>query len=147
MATEQTPKPCGGPEHRQFDFWLGEWDVFDPQGELVGRNRIARLFDACALREEWEGVSGSRGTSLNVYAAEAGHWHQTWVDASGGLLLLDGGLRGDTMVLEGTTRGVAHRISWSRIDGDPDQVRQLWKTSADGGTTWETAFDGRYRRR
>jgi hypothetical protein len=39
-----------------------------------------------------------------------------------------------------------HRITWSRIDGDSDRVRQLWETSRDGGETWSVAFDGEYRR-
>jgi hypothetical protein len=32
------PKPpaCIAPEHRQFDFWLGEWEVRGPAGKLVG---------------------------------------------------------------------------------------------------------------
>jgi hypothetical protein len=139
-------RPCSEPEHRQFDFWLGEWEVRDPEGTLVGHNRISRLFDGCGLLEEWRGVSGLRGTSLNVYAAGRGHWHQTWVDAGGTLLLLDGGLRDGAMVLEGTTPGPRHhRISWSLVDGDPDRVRQLWETSPDG-QAWSVLFDGRYKR-
>jgi tetratricopeptide (TPR) repeat protein len=26
-------RPCSGAEYRQFDFWLGEWDVFNPNGQ------------------------------------------------------------------------------------------------------------------
>jgi hypothetical protein len=140
------------PEHRQFDFWLGEWEVRSPEGKVVGHNRVTRLFDATGLREEWAGASGLRGTSLNLYDAARGRWHQTWIDSSGTVLLLDGGLRDGTMVLVGESPAdgdpeatVRHRISWSLIDGDPDQVRQHWETSADGAS-WETAFDGRYRR-
>ncbi len=136
---------------RQFDFWLGVWEVREPNGSLAGRNRIERLFGDIGLHERWEGVSGLRGTSYNIFAH--GRWHQTWVDSSGTLLLLDGGLRGDAMVLEGTTgsaddpgASLLHRISWSVMDGDPDRVRQHWEVSRDGGVSWETAFDGRYRR-
>jgi hypothetical protein len=39
-----------------------------------------------------------------------------------------------------------HRITWSRIDGDPDRLRQHWETSIDG-EVWQTLFDGRYARR
>jgi hypothetical protein len=144
--------PCSAPAHRQFDFWAGEWEVRDPEGAVVGRNRITHLFGGCALREEWEGASGFQGTSLNVHDAARGGWHQTWVDAAGSLLLLDGGLRDGTMVLEGTApareapgQQTRHRISWSLLDGDPDRLRQRWEASADGAT-WETVFDGRYSR-
>ena len=27
-------KPCASPLHRQFDFWLGLWDVTDPAGKF-----------------------------------------------------------------------------------------------------------------
>ena len=30
--------PCSAPEYRQFDFWLGEWEVQNPQGQVVGKN-------------------------------------------------------------------------------------------------------------
>jgi len=141
-------------ETRQFDFWLGSWEVRNPSGELAGHNRVEALYDGLVLQEHWEGAKGGRGTSFSLFSRGRGHWHQTWVDAGGMLLLLDGGLRDGAMVLEGTTpdleqpgRTLRHRISWSVMDGDPDQVRQHWETSADDGATWETAFDGRYRRK
>jgi hypothetical protein len=135
--------PCADPARRQFDFWLGEWQVHDPTGREVGHNRITALFDGCALREEWRGAGGVQGTSLNTYSAATGLWHQTWVDSSGDLLLLDGGLVEGAMVLEGTSGNARQRITWSV---EPDgTVRQLWETSTDGGA-WQTAFDGRYSR-
>ena len=141
-----------GAAYRAFDFWIGSWEVRDPEGVFVGRNRITRLFDGCALREEWRGVSGLHGTSLNLYVPSRGVWHQTWIDSAGNLLQLEGGLRDGAMVLEGVTadadapeRTVRHRVSWSIVDGDPDQVRQHWQVSTDA-EAWETVFDGRYRR-
>ena len=67
MATASVP--CSAPENRQFDFWLGEWDVTTPDGKLAGTNRITRILSGCALREEWSGAGGIRGTSLNVFDA------------------------------------------------------------------------------
>ena len=152
MSDERHSGPCAGPEHREFDFWIGAWDVFDPSGTRVGRNTISAVLDGCALHEQWKGVSGRRGTSLNTYAPGQGQWHQTWVDSAGTLLLLDGGIRDGAMVLEGRTppgedaaSAVRHRISWSVVNGDPDRVRQHWETSPDG-TAWQTAFDGLYLR-
>lgn len=139
--------------HRDFDFWIGEWEVTDPAGTPAGRNRIQQVFGGVGLSEHWEGAGGQLGTSLNVFSESRGHWHQTWIDSSGTLLQLDGGLRDGAMVLEGTTPGredpratVQHRISWSTMDGNPDLVRQHWEVSKDAGSTWETLFDGRYRR-
>jgi len=147
-------EPCAHPAHREFDFWIGEWDVHDADGTLAGRNLIEPLFGGCVLRETWNGTAGLRGTSLSMYSEGRRAWHQTWVDSSGSLLTLDGGLRDGVMVMEGSTPArddpavtLRHRISWAIIDGDPDRVRQHWQVSRDDGQTWETAFDGRYARR
>jgi hypothetical protein len=134
---------------RDFDFWIGEWDVFGPLGRQVGTNTIASLFGGGAISEHWRGGGDVEGHSLNAYDASTGRWHQTWVDSTGGLLLLNGGLSGGSMVLEGTAPGAGgaperQRITWTPEDGG---VRQHWETSADDGATWLTAFDGHYRPR
>jgi hypothetical protein len=138
---------CQGPEHREFDFWEGEWTVRSPDGERLGRNRIRVVAGGCALREVWRGAGGSVGTSLNFRSGDSGRWHQVWVGGDGGILRLEGGLRDSRMVLEGDRPGrdVRDRISWTpRDDGT---VRQLWEISRDGGESWETVFDGIYERR
>ena len=126
-----------------FDFWLGEWEVHDPDGRLVGRNSITAPFDTGAIAEHWRG-GGVTGHSLSAWDAGRGCWHQTWVDSSGGVLLLDGGLRDGAMVLEGVDDGARQRITWTAAEDGG--VRQLWETSTDDGRTWTTAFDGRYSR-
>lgn len=150
MADAGRTTPCTSPQHRQFDFWLGEWEVRDPEGRLVGHNRITALYGGCALREEWRGRSGHRGTSLSAWAERRGLWHQTWVDSSGLVLLLDGGLLDGSMQLEGAAplpddpqRVVRHRIRWEPIEAD--RLRQHWQVARDG-EAWQTAFDGRYTR-
>jgi hypothetical protein len=126
-----------------FDFWLGEWDVYDPDGEHVGRNSITSPYTTGALAEHWRGDGGVEGHSLNAWDPERGCWHQTWIDSTGGVLLLDGGVREGAMVLTGVTADAQQRITWTSEDGG---VRQLWETSTDDGSTWSVAFDGRYRR-
>ncbi|HEY3202970.1 MAG TPA: hypothetical protein VGL03_04850 [Thermoanaerobaculia bacterium] len=144
MATASGP--CSAPENRQFDFWLGEWDVTTPDGKLAGANRITRILSGCALREEWSGAGGIRGTSLNVFDAGARRWRQTWVDEKGNVLFLTGELKGGKMLLEGEGPSrdgtLQNRISWSKLSNG--RVRQLWESSKDGGKTWKTVFDGTY---
>lgn len=140
------PRPCSSREHRQFDFWLGDWDV-GAAGTAAGTNRISEILGGCALREEWKGAGGLTGTSLNMWDAAERKWRQTWVDSQGSVLLLSGGRRADSMVLEGESPGgkggmVKNRISWSPLPAG--HVRQLWETSADGGKTWQAVFDGDY---
>jgi hypothetical protein len=150
--TEMTDEPTTDPA-RGFDFWLGTWDVFSPDGRRVGTNRIEALLEGRVLQEHWQGNGGITGTSLNARDATTGRWHQTWVDSSGSVLLLDGEPRHGGMVLEGLTPNEAdptlsdrNRITWTP-SADGDEVHQLWEVSADGGATWTIAFDGRYRRR
>lgn len=139
---------CDAAEHRQFDFWLGEWRVHTPDGKLAGTNRIERGYGGCVLHERYSTERGFAGESLNVYDRSRKLWHQTWVDNTGTLLLLEGGLRDGSMVLEGQTaaadgRTVKHRITWTpNADGS---VRQFWQ-STDAKGEWTTTFDGRYRR-
>ena len=126
-----------------FDFWLGEWEVHDPQGRHVGRNSVTAPFATGAVAEHWRGDGGVVGHSLSAWDAERGCWHQTWMDSTGGVLLLDGDVRGGAMVLEGIDADARQRITWT-VEGDA--VRQLWESSKDDGETWVVAFDGRYRR-
>ena len=147
-ADAQPPKPCTAPEHRQFDFWVGEWVVRNPAGKEAGRNRIEKSNDGCVLHERWtSSTSPYRGESLNVYDAPRKVWHQTWVDNGGLLLTLEGGLRDGAMVLEGERPAKGggrehHRIRWT--PGADGTLRQHWEVSGDDRRTWKTLFDGRY---
>ena len=149
----QTPPdtPCTGPEYRQFDFWLGNWEVRSPDGTLAGTNRIESILGGCAIRESWRGADGTSGTSLNAYDARDGRWHQFWVGGRGLVLRLTGGLENGKMLLSGTSPAaddpaiqVNHRISWQRTA--EGRVRQLWESSRDGGDSWKVVFDGTYTR-
>jgi len=149
-APTVAPKACAAPEHRQFDFWIGEWEVTTPNGTPAGRNRIESILDGCALSESWTGAKGGAGNSYNAYDRQTGRWHQTWVDNGGLVLRLDGVFADGKMILSGESRDssgarVLNRITWQRTA--PGAVRQLWETSRDGGGTWSVAFDGRYRKR
>ncbi len=147
---EPAPPPCSSPEHRQFDFWVGDWVVHRPDGARAGTNRIESILGGCVLSERWEGDGGSRGRSFNMFYEREGLWRQTWVDNSGGRLDLAGGLDGNRMVLAGETPGrdggrVRHRITWEPLAGG--RVRQHWQASDDGGENWRDAFVGVYSRR
>ncbi|MEX0893901.1 MAG: DUF4440 domain-containing protein [Gemmatimonadota bacterium] len=141
---------CRGPEHRQFDFWLGNWAVSDSAGQILGHNEITRVADGCGLYENWRGARGEGGVSVNTYDPALRRWTQRWVGA-GSTLWLEGGLVGADMVLSGTAprptpRGpVLDRITWTPL---PDgRVRQVWDVSSDGGQSWTRSFAGYYARR
>lgn len=144
------PKPCSTPEHRLFDFWMGEWEVRGPKGAVVGTNRIERIENGCALQENWAGTGGVTGRSINAYSSADRQWHQAWIGSDGQFLSLAGGLRGKEMVLEGksmdrASRPTIERVTWTPMPGG--SVRQFWQQSIDGGKTWTTSFDGTYTRK
>lgn len=146
VRAQETAPRCASEEFRQFDFWLGEWEVTDPDGNPVGRSRIERTLGGCVIQEHWD-AGQVRGTSLNIYDAPSGVWRQSWVDNRGVLLRIEGGLDGDAMRMRGERLGGdgktrVLRITWTPLD---DGVRQVQEVSEDGGTRWNVAFDGRYR--
>lgn len=149
MEAAQVSARVPDPAERQFDFWIGDWEVFSPKGDRVGENRISREIAGRVLVERYRGRKGYQGSSFNSYEPASRSWRQTWVDSEGLTLNLVGGIVDGRMVLTGSRRpetaGVQDRISWEpRQDGS---VRQLWESSKDGGKTWTVAFDGIYRRR
>lgn len=147
LSSVKTLAACEWPEARQFDFWIGDWEVKDHQGNTVGKNAIFPILDGCALSENWTSAAGNPGQSINFYDRAKKQWHQTWIDPTGAGLYLDGNLQDGKMVLEGTRpdkagNSVKQRISWTPM---PDgRVKQHWQTSKDGGQNWTTVFLGFY---
>ncbi|MGH8094161.1 MAG: hypothetical protein ACREIF_11935 [Chthoniobacterales bacterium] len=146
--TPSSPPACVAPEFRQFDFWLGKWNVTDPQGKLAGTSEISRVSEGCALREQWISASGKSGTSINYFDPLDQQWHQDWVGGNGTILHLRGALKEGAMVLSGESRGtkgtIINRITWTPLPGE--KVKQQWETSNNTGRSWTTIFVGIYER-
>jgi hypothetical protein len=139
------PASCTAPEFRQFDFFAGDWDTYDvgDSSKVVARNRVTSVLGGCALREVYEQGDGLLGESLSIYDASRRQWHQSWFTNRGGLLLLDGGLEGDRIVLTGEEKAADGtssllRAIWRRQER---AVRETAERSTDGGRTWAPVFD------
>jgi hypothetical protein len=144
-AAQPAAGHCDTPAYHQFDFWLGDWDTFDVgvHEPSQARNQVTRILGGCVVLERYTGSNGLIGESFSIYDATRKVWHQTWVTNRGHLLVVEGGMRDDRMLLEGRDRGadgkpVYIRVSWWRV---PDGVRERSVTSDDGGKTWKTQFD------
>jgi uncharacterized protein (TIGR02246 family) len=128
--------------YRQFDFWLGSWEVYDLRNDKAG---------------EWESANKQNGISyagksFNTYNAATRQWQQTWVDNVGGsneyltgkfeqnkieFLTAPFPLRKDTMAIR--------RLTFYNLS--EMKVRQHGEISKDNGKTWKTEYDLDYRRK
>lgn len=148
----QKPCKCCNAEFRQFDFWVGEWEVFAPNGNKVGVNTIELIQDSCVLLENWESTRGGTGTSFSYYNQKMKNWNQLWLDNSGGNLSIHGSFDDGNMVLyteeqysEKNKTNFQDRVTWT--DNSDGTVRQHWERTTDKGATWTTVFDGLYKRK
>ncbi len=140
---------CREAAQRQFDFWLGRWDV-TVGANAAGTNEITLEEDGCLLHEHWVGSRGGTGQSFNWFDRSTGLWHQVWVDNQGNGLQLAGRFSEGRLTLLGKAPGPDGRPQDQRLSFTPNAdgtVRQLWETSSDGGASWQVSFDGIYRRR
>jgi hypothetical protein len=141
---------CQAPEYRQFDFWAGDWDAYDADdpGRPAARVHVDPILDGCALREDYRGVNGLVGQSLNTFDAVRRVWHQSWVTNRGQLLVLEGELRDGRMTLRATEATPGGPVLWEGVwIPQPDgTVRETAKTSSDGGKSWKPAFDMIFRK-
>ncbi len=143
--------PCCSDTYRQFDFWLGSWEVYNKAGKKVGENRVVSMQDSCVLQENWVS-DGQTGTSYNFYNRQDSTWNQVYIDNSGYVLNLKGRFENNQMALwseklPGKKQNFyRHRITWAVL---PDgQVSQRWEIVEEGtGNILQTAFDGLYKRK
>ena len=103
------------------------------------------------MQENWTGVSGFTGTSLNYYNVRTKKWNQVWVDQSGSVLNLTGTYQNMQMILisdelysEKMAKTYQNRIIWTK--NEDGSVRQVWENTVDGGETWNIVFDGLYKK-
>jgi len=136
---------CAAATYRQFDFWAGDWDVFDVGNPIqVAHANVDLILDGCVLREDYQGTDGHKGQSFTIYDSARNVWHQTWVTNRGELLEIEGKLDAGVMILSGEDHAnhTLVRGWWKPVNGD---VRETAATSTDGGKTWKPWFDLLFR--
>jgi tetratricopeptide (TPR) repeat protein len=141
--------PCGTPEYRQFDFWLGNWEVRDPAGNVVGHNDVTLNLDGCMLMENWKSVAGHAGMSMNYFEPTDGTWNQIFIDNGGvpsGWPPLKGKLVDGKMVLS-SPDGVTPKTRWIWSKSGDGRVRQMAEQLGDDGKTWSVIWDSYYGKR
>ena len=147
---ERKKKPCMFlAEARQFDFWVGDWDVFNPAGQKVGTNSIQMFAGGCGIMENWKSAAGGDGKSINYYDANTQKWYQHWIGIDGGALRYAGNFSENAMRFEGDTvangKKALQKLTFFKLD--ENTVRQLAETSADEGKPWTITYDFKYVRK
>ena len=154
-AMDRNAHPCMyDPHSKEFDFWLGDWDV-RPRGNPAAppsRNTITKIHDGCVVLETY--VSGGyTGQSFNMRDPSVGRWNQTWVDKAGGLHVYYGEVRDGNMYYDGempdpnapTTKRIRARVTFFSFGAD--SVRQFSESTRDDGKTWFVNYDLIYTKR
>jgi len=150
------PNPCAAAEQRQFDFWVGEWDLTWPgpsQGAVGhGTNSVKRVLDSCVVQENFSGgdTMPLRGISVSLFDKNAGKWKQTWVDNEGAYLDFVGEFQNGQMILAREDvrpdgKKVIQRMVYKNIA--PDAFDWSWESSSDGGKTWQVMWPVHYKRK
>ena len=136
-ATTRTPG-CTEPERHQLDFWLGDWDTFEPEGapgDSQARAHVDSILDGCVVHELYEQADGLTGDSFLSYDSITKKWQQTWVTNFGAYMFLTGTFSDGVLTLEGTShtksRNLPHRITWTVEKGG---VRETGMMSTDAGS-------------
>ncbi|MBI4748337.1 MAG: hypothetical protein HY774_07590 [Acidobacteria bacterium] len=145
--------PTGLPsEARQFDFWLGRWNVAIPGINFPVQDVITSfgLGGGIAILEDFRAGAQPIGTSISLYSPKTGKWYQTWYDTDQLLIEMAGGVQDGNMIIQGPHFGTATgerllgRITFSRITAQ--NLDFLYEVSTDKGKTWQLSLSSRFTR-
>lgn len=149
-ATARRPaSSCRAAEYRSLDFWVGRWDVTNAKGQPAGTSTIEVVSDGCAIVERFAGPGRKYvGTGLHYFDTATRKWLQYFADN-----------RPMLTTMQGETIATGILYTWEIVDpkgaripkryavtAEADGVRQHGERSDDGGKTWVTEFDLRYKK-
>lgn len=156
-AQEETPPPpCTQEAAKQFDFWLGDWEVRrNSDNKLMGLDTIKKTLNGCVLEQHWRQQTADfqppgsdeflRGHSLTVFNALQPWpaWNQVWTDNGGNFFTLAGDFKDGKMQLESTAYArIKNRWVW--VPKDDGTIHNYGFYSNDFGVTWTKYFDITY---
>jgi len=147
-ASRATPplSPCDTPQHHQFDFWVGDWRVFDStDGQLVGFDRVEKLEAGCIVQQNLTLITdlyrrpgvAYRLDGIGVNRFDGERWLELWADNQWGAIALQGAPQADkamvmTSIVPSRNRDL--RLVWEKL---PDgSVRALQYVAPAGSGKW-----------
>jgi hypothetical protein len=154
-SVDSASAPCDTPQHHQFDFWVGDWQVFDAKtNQLVAFDHVEKHSHGCIVQQNLTMVTdlyrrqdvGYRMTGIGVNRFDGESWLELWADNQWGAIVLRGMPgAGKAMVLTTIipSRNRDLRLEWEkRPDGS---VRALQYVAPTGSGKWELYGDLIYR--
>lgn len=163
LVAAQAPSACPAPEARQFDFWIGEWNVVNrgltAEGWVeTGRatTKVFPVLDGCAIVELWRGTAWNRktlGFSVRNFNPETGKWFLllNWPDAGvpdfGSLEGVFNHGRGEFFLDATDAQGKPEKKRYTFSDATPDSLRWDAARSGDDGKSWTTYWIMEFTRR
>lgn len=159
---------CDAPGAREFDFWIGEWDVANrhrnpekPEDDTwyetgLGTDRVHAILDGCAIVEHWDGAlsfAHVRGFSVRAWDPEKRAWVLVlnWPSPRGPFFsVLEGGFEDGIGRFYNEVTGPDGnpvRVRYTFSDIGPDRLRWTGARSTDGGRAWRGFWRMEFRRR
>ena len=157
---------CTSPEARQFDFWIGEWNVrnLSPGATVesewvddgMATNRVYSINNGCGIIEHWEGIRKGRhmyGFSVRAFDTEQQKWVLVlnWPQPNqAGFGVLTGVFRhgrGEFFAKFQNAEEKPMLTRYSFADAAHDSFRWDAAISSDEGKTWETNWIMEFSRR
>jgi hypothetical protein len=91
--------PCDTPQHHQFDFWVGDWQVFEANSnQLVAFDRVEKHSQGCIVQQNLTFITdmfrrpgvGYRLAGIGVNRFDGEGWLELWADNQWGAIVLRG---------------------------------------------------------
>jgi hypothetical protein len=147
----QDAAPCAAAEHRQLDYWLGDWIISAPGSAGRSSSTVSLSLDKCVVVERWGDGQQHKGENFFGYSADDRSWYGFFADNRGRVhVFVDGKVASGVAEFRGPSTAEDGRTVVNRVRiilDHPNKVEQIWEKSTDNGTTWTTAFRGEYSRR
>lgn len=137
--------------NNKFDFWLGEWDVYQ-NNQKIADSKITKAKGGCAVHEDYVVLSGLyAGQSISYYDANEKRWEQYWVGSAGDKseYFEPENYDEDMQFIWRRTipNGSETWIKMSYVTQDENTVIQTLVSSTDKGVTWNPSYSGTYKRK
>lgn len=151
LSAKKRIRPCEYDErYNQLDFWLGDWNIYDQYGTLIGTNHIAKSEKGCLITENFKAKwTDMTGFSMNYFNIADGKWHQDFMGSGGGVTYFDGQYHEGGILFMGNSvnpQGQGFMVRMLIKPNEDGSVVQTVENSNDAGKTWNRSFFGHYKK-